>query len=62
MATDSTAAGVNLATQSTSAEAMNQWNYTSTPLPHMPLWRTQGPFTYACRPITVHCIVEYDSR
>ena len=29
---------------------------------HTPLWRAQGPFAYACRPITVDYIVEYDSK
>ena len=33
MDTDSTAAGVNLAIQYTSAEAMNEWSYSSTPSP-----------------------------
>lgn len=58
--TESIPAGINLVSQSTSAESMNDWSYTSTlPPPHMPLWRAQGPFTYTCRPITVDYVVGY---
>jgi hypothetical protein len=56
MDTESTAAGVKLATHPIFAKAMNEWSYTSIP-PHA-LWRAQGPFTYTCRPITVDNIIE----
>jgi hypothetical protein len=62
MDTDSTGARVNLATQYTSAEAMNMNGAIPQLAHHMPLWRAQGPFTCACRLITVDYIVEYDSK
>jgi hypothetical protein len=60
MDTESTTAGVNLAIQPTSTGALNEWSYTSTP--YMPLWRAQGPLTYASRTDTVDYIVEYVSK